>query len=67
MIRKTTCALCKRDYPAEECEQSIRGWECSKCISKKLKVALNKTGVVQMNPDGTLYGTAGGTDEANTS
>jgi len=65
--RKTTCALCKRDYPSDECEQSVRGWECTRCIRKKLGVALRKTGVVQVDRDGTVYGIAGGTDEAEPS
>lgn len=55
MTRKVQCALCKRDFPASECEQSIRGWECKSCLDRKLSVAIRKLGVVKVEEDGSYY------------
>lgn len=57
MNRKVTCALCKRDYPASECEQSVRGYECRKCIDRKLRLALRRLDAVRVDRDGSIYGT----------
>lgn len=63
MTRKVTCALCKRDCSASECEQSIRGYECRRCIDRKLRMAVRHMGAVHVDKDGTFYGT--GEDDAS--
>jgi len=53
--RKVTCSTCKRDYPASKCEQSVRGYECTPCIRRQLRVALRKIEGIEVGKHGELW------------
>lgn len=66
MTGLVVCALCRREHPADDCEQSIRGFECTRCIDKKVMIALRKLGGVVVDDDGTMYIDMGKSDDGET-